>query len=159
MLSVDDYQGASMQVLAVAHQRRTVLIAALGLITLLGCNPVENIKTKSRTARLDEAVDTYRKLIRWGYFEQAAQYLKPRDGSPERPDISGLKRFKVTSYSVADQWLTDTGEEARVVASIEFDDVDSGIARALRDEQMWWYDWDSERWYLGTSLPDFVSAK
>ena len=41
----------------------------------------------------------------------------------------------------------------RLIALIEYYDVDSGTAKSLRDEQYWWYDEEQRRWYLGSPMP------
>ena len=133
-----------------------LLIAAV--VALSACNPVKSMQSRQRVDKLDAVVDTYRKLIRWGYFDQAAQYVKARDGSALEADAEELARFKVTGYAVADRWLADTGVEARVLARIDFYEVESGVARSMKDEQLWWYDEADERWYLGSSLPQFAAA-
>lgn len=54
--------------------------------------------------------------------------------------------------------MADDGKEARVIATIEYYELDSGVIRVLHDPQMWWYDTEGKRWYLGSPLPKFGMA-
>ena len=124
-----------------------VLIASLG-----GCN---SIKDQRLNTALEASVKTYEKLMRWGRYEEAAQYFLPKDESVRNSDIRRLAYFRVTSYEILSQLIADTKTDARVIAHIEFYGIDTGIVKSYRDEQFWWYDEQSERWYLGSPMPDF----
>ena len=56
---------------------------------------------------------------------------------------------------MGEQLIADNGKEARVIAMIEYYELDFGVIHTLRDEQHWWYDEDEKRWYLGSLLPSF----
>ena len=51
-----------------------------------------------------------------------------------------------------------TGNEARILARIDFYRKDSRIVSNVRDEQLWWYDTTQKSWFLGTPMPDFAKA-
>ena len=107
---------------------------------LAGCSIVKGPRAERRDKAFTAAVDTYRKLIRWGYFEEAAQYLKGKDAPLPRPDFDAYRRFKVTGYDVGEEMESNDGNEARVHAQIEYYEIDSHDAGAVRDVQYWWYD-------------------
>jgi hypothetical protein len=126
--------------------------------TLAGCNPVAGIQKRESMTQLEAATNTYRKLMRWGHFDQAAQYLRANGEAPlAKPDLEDMARFKVTSYTVADQLVADTRTDARVTAYVEFYNIDTGVTNSVRDEQFWWYDKDTRRWYLGSPMLDFAA--
>lgn len=128
-------------------------IAFLSLAALPGCI-VQNIQRAETQTQLQAVTNTYRKLMRWGHYDQAAQYLKVREGEeplPE-PDLENMARFKVTSFSFAEQLVADTQTDARVTAYIEFYDIDTGVTASVRDEQFWWYDETAKRWFLGSPM-------
>jgi len=104
---------------------------------------------------LDAAINNYRKLIRWGYYDEAAKYLRALDGKPFPADLKNAARYRVTNYDVRNHFMADDGKEARVIAAIEYYELDSGIIRTLHDEQRWWYDAEGKRWYLASPLPHF----
>ena len=108
-----------------------------------------------RGTALQASVETYRKFIRWGYYDEAIKYLRHRDGSSGSVDLGRVARHRVTSYEISDQILTDDGKEARVVAVIEYYEIDTGVIHSLRDEQLWWFEDEGKRWYLDSSLPAF----
>jgi hypothetical protein len=125
------------------------------MITIAACNPVKDLQDRERMTQLKSAVNTYRKLMRWGYYDQAAQYIKARDGSHSLPDFEGMNRYKISSLTIGDQIVSDTEVDAKVTAYFEFYDTDTGVASSVRDEQFWWYDEAEKRWYLGSPMVNF----
>jgi len=131
-----------------------LLFAGVLISMLSACEHILSPREQRREKALNVATETYRKLIRWGFFEQASKYLKAKEGEVLAPDLSGLSHYKITGYYPSDQQRNDAGDEARVVTLIEYYDLDTGTARTLRDEQYWWYDEPTQHWYLGSSMPD-----
>ena len=131
------------------------ILAMLLLSCMVGCSSVPVVGKQGRAAAFDTAVTNYSKMLRWGYFEEATGYLRTRDGATVPPDLTQLARHRITSYNVKSQLLADNGREGRVLAIIEYYDVDSGVLQTLRDEQLWWFDDESKRWYLSSTLPGF----
>lgn len=129
-------------------------LAALMMTMLAACGTLPLGKADRATV-FDAAVNNYRKLVRWGYYDEAAKYLRTADGKPFAADLKNAARFRVTNYAVSTQLLSDDGKEGRVVAGIEYYELDSGVIRSLHDEQKWWYDAAGKRWYLQTPLPQF----
>ncbi len=133
--------------------RCTILIVLAPL--LASCTSLPSIATESRAISLDASLSMYRKMIRWGYYDEAAKYLRASDGSVASPDLDRVALYRVTNYNMGDHLIADNGKEARVIAMIEYYELDSGVIHTLRDEQYWWYDDDEKRWYLGSPLPGF----
>jgi hypothetical protein len=130
------------------------LLAVIVCAALLtACPQIRGPGAERRDKAFVQAVETYRKLIRWGYFEQASEYLKGKDAPLPAPKLAAYAGYKVTGYDVGEEVLSNDGDEARVVALIEFYEVASHITGTVRDEQYWWYDNEAKRWYLGTPLP------
>jgi hypothetical protein len=134
-----------------------LLLLAVALLSA-GCPAVKGPSEERRDKAFAQASDTYRKLVRWGYFEEASQYLKGRDAPLEKPDFRAYDRYKITSYGFGEQVVSNTGDEARITAHIQYYDTETMKAGALRDEQFWWYDREAARWYLGSPMPVIDSA-
>tara|TARA_Y100000590_G_scaffold301048_1_gene339393 strand:- start:72 stop:287 length:216 start_codon:yes stop_codon:yes gene_type:complete len=66
-----------------------------------------------------------------------------------------MSRYKITQFVIADEIKSKTNTEAKVIAEIEFYDIDSGRATSARDDQFWWYGEEEERWFLGSPMIDF----
>ena len=132
---------------------RIVLIALL-LGTLAACGSLPLGKS-DRAVVLEAALNNYRKLIRWGYYDEAAKYLRMPDGQTITADLKAAARYRVTNYTVSNSFVADDGKEARVIAAVEYYEIDSGVIRLLHDQQMWWYDATGKRWYLASPLPHF----
>ena len=134
---------------------RIVILLLLAAFALSACNPVRNIQSRERMTQLKVVVNTYRKLMRWGHYDQAAQYLRARDGTGIAPDLKDMARYKVTSLTIADQIVSEAEFDAKVTAYFEFYDIDTGIAGTVRDEEFWWFSKEDKRWYLGSPMVNF----
>lgn len=137
---------------------RTAFVVVLSVLVLSACNPVKNLQSRERMTQLRSAANTYRKLMRWGHFDQAVQYLKTRDGTQEEPDLEDMSHYQISSYTIADQIVSDSEFDARVTAYIDFYRIDTGVALSVRDEQHWWYDEEQKRWFLGSPMVNFTAA-
>lgn len=136
---------------------RVCLSFLLGFLCFLdGCASIQAVQ---RQEDLDTSVNTYLKLLRWGHFDAAAQYILHRDKQAPAPRTrSDLEGVRVTFYEVLSQGLSDDQKEAFVTVSLGFYDVNSGIVRRFNDHQIWWYDEAAKRWFLEGELPDFGAA-
>ena len=133
-----------------------IRISVVALLTtmLTACGGLPLGKADRATV-FDAAINNYRKLIRWGYYDEAAKYLRTPAGKPFAADLKNAARYRVTDYTVSNQFLADDGKQARVIASIDYYELDSGVIRSMHDAQNWWYDAEGKRWYLQTPLPQF----
>ncbi|MCB1749652.1 MAG: hypothetical protein H6977_16955 [Gammaproteobacteria bacterium] len=141
--------------MSMMRQRGLLLATLLLAVLAAGCADVPLVGRHERTTAFDDATDNYGKMLRWGYFEEAAKYLRAQDGSAIVPDLDRVARYRVTSYTISNKLLADTGREGRVLATIEYYEIDSGVLRTLRDEQLWWHDRESDHWFLASPLPAF----
>jgi hypothetical protein len=145
----------------IAHQTQKIAIfcylrwfCLAMLVFVAGCASND---VKRRVEDLDKTVRAYEKLIRWGYFEDAAAFRRARPSSPT-PLAYNADRYRdirVTSYDEAKRTLSSTGKEAAVVSEIGFYRTDMGIVKALRYPQLWWYSATEKHWFLDSDLPDF----
>ncbi len=148
--------------------RRLMGLAAVMLLTqsmwITGCARME---AHSRDQAFREDVDEYGRMLRWGFYDAAAAFLRrpPADG-PEHPagtdpgpaevDTAALKPVRVTNYEIVSQRFSPSDpNRATVRAHVEYYREDSPTVREITDEQHWWYDEDAGRWYLDGTLPDF----
>lgn len=148
-----------MRTPSMKHSRNIVgCLVVLMLLTACGAS-MPSWSKKSRANDFVAATKTYAKLIRWGYFDEAAKYIRARDDSPIDIDLARVSRYRVSSYKPFTQLLADNGMEGRNVAMIEYYEIDSGVIKTLRDEQIWWFDSEAERWFLASPLPGFGIAQ
>jgi hypothetical protein len=117
------------------------------------------MQAAQRQENLDTSLNTYLKLIRWGHFDAAAQYIRHRQKQDSalrsRDNLEGVR---VTFYEIVSQGLSDDQREALVVVALGFYDVDSGIVHRFYDRQVWWFDETAKRWFLDDDLPNFAAA-
>ncbi len=118
---------------------------------VFGCNSGSTKNVEDLHAQ----VKAYGKLIRWRAFEDANDYVKPRDGSNAPFDASLLSEIRVTKYEVSTIILNDEQDEASVTTDISYYHERVNSVHDLRDKQTWWKDEDSGRWFIDGSLPAF----
>jgi len=136
---------------------RRVAVAALMLALaaggLAGC---AQIAEKKRDNTLTDTLRTYSKYVRWGYYIEASAFIKRRSDDA-RPKVtpSDLEDYRVTRYEVASQQpIDEVGNEVRVVAAIDAYSTGSGVVRSKLDDQIWYFEPESGRWFLDGDLPD-----
>lgn len=133
-----------------AAQSRVLLILVAALLAACG-----SLGVKNRASILDDNLRAYSKLLRWGEYEQAANYIARRDHEAEPIDFGKLAGIRVTAYRELERILTEDAKEAHIRVKIEFYHEDTGVVHTLEDTQTWWYEPDAERWFLDSPLPDF----
>lgn len=124
-------------------------------MALTACSNVPGISKQVRSSDFNKAIETHAKLMRWGYYDEAAAYLRTQDGSLIDPELARIARYRISSYDVISRLVADTGREGRVVILVEYYEIDSGRLDTLRYEQFWWHDEETDRWFLGSPLPAF----
>lgn len=135
--------------------RGLVVLLVAALLAVTACSRAPVVGKQGRANAFNEAATNYGKMLRWGYFDEAAAFRRLRDGETPASDLQRLARYRITAYDVKSQLIADTGRSGRVLALIEYYDVDSGVLHTLRDEQSWWFDDETKRWYLESDLPGF----
>ena len=142
--------------------RRAVLSLLLGAMVAIvgGCASAARKAHDRREIALSDTLETYGKLIRWGAFEEASRYLQAKEGEAEvpMPALARYKPWKVAYYNEVEVMRSDSGDEARVAADIQFYSEETGVASSLRDNQKWWYEASAGQWHLASPLPDFDGA-
>ncbi len=127
-------------------------VLLLAVLVATGCS---NIAERQRGDELTDSLRTYAKLLRWGLYEDASQYLRHPDDEAITVDLARYEGVKITSYNNVTEGMADSGLESRVVTVIAYYRQDTGVLREIRYEQVWWYDEESGRWFLNGTLPDF----
>lgn len=116
------------------------------------------IREEQRYTELDITLRSYGAALRWGYYETAASFLRPRPGSEPTPPCAPRQDLRVTTYQVRDAGLSDDFLEARVRAAIAYVLLDQSAVRETTDVQTWWYSKEAQRWFLDGGLPEVVCA-
>lgn len=133
--------------------------AALALL-LTGC---WNMGASKRGNQFEQTIDAYRILIRWGQFEQAQNYIRLREGQIREFDSELYSNIRVTRYQLIDKIAIgedlDDAREIHVITELEFNHADQITVHTVRYEQLWWYDQETERWFLDGNLPAFNLQK
>lgn len=108
---------------------------------------------------LEQTLENYASVIRWGNFEQALAFVDPQT-LKEHPvtslDLQRYQQVRVTGYN--DQPVRRVGDgEARQVVEIGIVNVNTQAARSFIDAQRWRWDDKARRWWLASGLPDITA--
>lgn len=134
--------------------RSALLLAVLPLVAgaLGGCADLQH---KDQTKKLDQAVRSYIRAIRWGDLGAAASYIRPREGTVKPPDLSKLKGLRVTRYDFAIDSEEQGSPEALMTVSFDYYFEDTLSVKKVYQQAMWWWDPEVENWFMDGSLPEF----
>jgi uncharacterized protein YceK len=126
----------------------------LAVALLGGCGTIKNQQTL-----LQNTLEAYAAVIRWGNFDEAAAFVDP-DILKEHPisalDIERYRQVRVTGY--LEQKAMPVGEnEVRQLVEIGLVNVNSQSARSIVDRQLWRWDPKIKRWWLVSGLPDITT--
>ena len=133
------------------------LISIVG-ITLASCgltsrNIDSRVSSPARVNSLEDAVKSYAQSLKWGYFDEILQHQRTKDGQKIAFSLQSISRHRIVSYRNLSKLLDQGGISARVVAEVEYYEIDTGLLSKKFFVQDWWYDGVRDRWYIASSLP------
>jgi hypothetical protein len=132
--------------------RLSLLVVAVALLG--GCAAV----TKSDQQLLEDTLETYASVIRWGNFEEAASFVDPeilKEHPVTELDLQRYHQIRVTAYN--DQPAKHIGEhDVQQVVEIGLVNVNTQQVRAIIDRQVWHFDEKNHHWWLVSGLPDIT---
>lgn len=131
---------------------RRGFMSALAVVALSGCAAIES---KQRSQILTERVRSYTKSVRWGDFDIAQRFIKPREGEAEFADTEHLRGLRVTHYDYSIHAPDPDAVEAQMTATFDYQPIGTATIRRVKQTALWWYSGEHETWYLDGSLPDF----
>lgn len=134
-------------------------ILALVTGTLLGFSSgCARLQAEERSIQLQDSSSAYRKSIRWAEFEIAKSYIRHRDGSGFEYDKTFHEGIKVTSMEIIARNVSMQNLEAEITAELSYYHLDHGSVKSIVDTQLWWFDEETERWYLDGVFPAFADG-
>lgn len=130
---------------------RNLLVISLAMLLCACASAPDRIKLN----RLDKAIDEYGYALRWQRIDDAIAFHKQQDGT--RPDIeaSVMDDIRVTGFNIDKRTLIGDLTEAEVSGVLTYYKEDYGTVEKLRFEQHWWFDPETERWFLDSDFPHF----
>ena len=134
----------------IVHRRLLVIAAAATLAT--GC---ETMRRQDQVVRLDPALTAYAGAVRWGNFDTALAFSRPRSGTPAPVSYGVLSRVKCTGYTIRINRINDAGDEASVSFSFTYYLQDRGTVDRADQDVTWYYSEQSKAWLMDGGLPNF----
>lgn len=134
---------------------RRIGIALIAVVILAGTGGCASLAERKQEATLDQSASVYVTALRWSNFQAAAAYLRFRDGSTPSFDIERLKSVRVLSSSYELASAATDGTQATMIASFSFQRAGSASVYNVTQQALWWYEPETERWYLEDGFPSF----
>ena len=129
-------------------------LLVLAIAALAGCAAV----SKSEERLLEETLESYSAVIRWGNFEEAMSFVDPEVLKTHPVSTLDLERYhqvQVTAYN--EQPLRHVGEhEVQQAVEIGLVNVNTQSARSVIDRPRWHFDTTGKRWWMVSGLPDIT---
>jgi hypothetical protein len=133
--------------------RLSLLVFAVAALT--GCAAV----SKGEERLLEETLESYSAVIRWGNFDEAVSFVDPETIKAHPLSTLDLQRYhqvQVTAYN--EQPLRHVGEHGvQQLVEIGLVNVNTQAARSVIDHQVWRFDEKAKRWWLVSGLPDITT--
>jgi len=117
------------------------------------------LSPENKMRRLDNSIEKYSKLIRWGEYERAVVFLETTQQQAAYAEIKSYKDIRVTSYEMKQLKLAKDENSADAVVQFTYYNEFSGRERTILDNQHWeWHD-DEGNWRLRGNLPRMEVVK
>ncbi|PCH86037.1 MAG: hypothetical protein COB26_04755 [Piscirickettsiaceae bacterium] len=125
------------------------------LVTVLFASGCAHLTTEKKLEKLQATQKLYWKSLRWKSYESAASIVRFRNPARKLADFANLSRITVTNYEAGAS--LPTAEEDVYKTYVQFSYVQNATGRLLqvRHEEIWWYDADTNAWYLDSDMPNF----
>lgn len=132
------------------------LFLAIITISTTGC---ANLKAQNQSSRLDTTLDSYAAALRWGYYQDAANFHVKPDGTAAKINLQDLENFGVTSFTILSKSLLSEPDNntktAHITAELSYYLKERGVINKTRLSQKWWYDPSSRNWLNMSDFPEF----
>lgn len=129
------------------------LVRTVGCLLLLGLAACA-VKEQQQLEDLQTVLIRYEKTIRWGEFE-LANSMRDADLRTALPEKGNYGKIKVTSYRVIQSPSPNAMGLLEQLVAIGYVNNTSQLERTIKDRQLWRYDEEARRWWLGSELPVF----
>ncbi|RMG49600.1 MAG: hypothetical protein D6717_14670 [Gammaproteobacteria bacterium] len=131
------------------------MVAVAALVLLAGCASMDRTQ---RSDGLRLATLHYAKALRWGDLPAALAMTRYPEGEKapnDRVDLNDLTDLKVTHYDVGGLQPDPDLKKARAILELEYYFERNGRVHRLIQQQNWWYDDTTRRWYCACPFPKF----
>lgn len=137
---------------------KVLILLLMGTVLLGVSSGCARLEAEEKSIQLQDLTRAYRKAIRWSEFEVAKEYIRHRDGSEFHYDKAFFEGIKVTSMEIIKRDVSMKNLVATVTVEISYYHIDQGSVRTIEDVQLWWYQEESERWYIDGDFPAFLQG-
>ena len=129
-------------------------LLVLSIVLGLGCAAGDQ-----RDRALQDTLDAYQALIRWGDFGGAMLFVHP-DHIPEQREaeliMERFAQIQINGYAVKSRSPGPDENTYLQTAEISFANRHNMVVRTTHDPQVWRWQQDRERWMLVSGLPDIT---
>ena len=133
------------------HRPTRIPLLLLLILLLGGCQTIQERKS---VISLENTLDAYGKVARWGQIAQLYEFLSPElAGDVTLP--RGLDNVRVTGYEVLKAPVKIDETHAVQTVSISYILRDRQVQHSLLDRQEWVMDPEKKLWYRSNPIPPF----
>ena len=104
------------------------------LVALAAC---ASIDPWGHRRELEDAQRSYTRMVRWGDFEEASQWVAPQERDRFFDDSESFRNLRITDYQIGALELDDDGQSATVRVSYRGYDLATLLEREMREVQDW----------------------
>ena len=112
-------------------------------------------RENKRADDLRTTVLLYLQSLRWGNYPTAIALLRHPDGSVPANDPARLEGLRITTFDFDILGGQPGSTEAVMTAAIDYYWEDQGALRKIGQRSRWWWDENTQQWYMDDTLPAF----
>ena len=150
--AVEEYQPRPGGPMSIARLATFLTFLAFLATTLTACQSLEH---QDQAKKLDQAVRSYIRAVRWGELGAAASYIRPREGLAKPPDLADLQGLRVTHYDYAIDAEAQGASEALMTVAFDYYFEDTLSVKKVYQQAIWWWDPEVGNWFMDGELPEF----
>ena len=126
------------------------------VLLIFGCNGLQLQTDRQKITLFDKTTRAYDLALRWGEFENASTFIRPSDQNNELPDIEDYRDVRISAVKVKNTVIDkESISIARRVVDIQYYRLSNVTVKNIRNQQVWEYNEEEDRWYLTNGLPVF----
>ena len=124
------------------------------VLLLFGCAKFQDF---TKLDSFETTSRAYSHAIRWSEFEDAAVFLKTsEDDSDSRSrGYEYKKMIRVTDYIIRKTAVSDDQTKVFQIVDVTYYRNDSMIVKTIRENELWEWNVESQKWELSSGLPKF----
>ena len=128
------------------------IMIGLTVVLLFGCAKINDF---TKLDAFDTTSKAYSHAIRWSEFDDAALFIKPSDDTSLSPAPEVIKMVRVTDYVIKKTAISEDQTKVFQIVEVSYYRNDTMVVKTIREQELWEWDAEAQKWELSSGLPDF----